>query len=63
MLVYEKSRKIPGEKPLKAKERTNNKQAATKHLVSLRNMPTYIVSPKVILNERVGKRFELQKKY
>ena len=61
MLVYEKSRKIPGEKPLKAKERTNNKQAATKHIVSLRNMPTYIVSPKGILNERVGKRFELKK--
>lgn len=31
MLVYEESRKIPGEKPLEARERTNNKQAATKH--------------------------------
>ena len=61
MLVYEESRKIPGEKPLEARERTNNKQAATKHIVSLRNMPTYIVSPKGILNERVGKRFELKK--
>ena len=60
-MVYEESRKIPGEKPLKAKERTNNKQAATKHIVSLRNMPTYIVSPKGLLNERVGKRFELKK--
>ena len=62
MLVYEESRKIPGEKPLEARERTNNKQAATKHIVSLRNMPTYIVSPKDILNESVGKRFELKKK-
>ena len=48
MLVYEESRKIPGEKPLEPRERTNNKQAATKHIVSLRNMPTYIVSPKGI---------------
>ena len=62
MLVYEESRKISGEKPLEARERTNNKQAATKHIVSLRNMPTYIVSPKDILNESVGKRFELKKK-
>ena len=63
MLVYEESRKIPGEKPLEARERTNYKQAATKHIVSLRNMPTlYIVSPKGILNESVGKRFELKKK-
>ena len=60
-MVYEESRKIPGEKPLEARERTNNKHVATKHIVSLRNMPTYIVSPKGILNERVGKRFELKK--
>ena len=44
------------------REPTTNKLQQITLLVFKRNMPTYIVSPKGISNERVGLRFELKKK-